>query len=329
MAKRLRLLIGLSLLCLGCKDSAPKSYTKSRLAMDTLVSLTLVAESDTRASAAFDTAFAEVARLEALLNFYSETSEISRINQNAGISPVRVSKDTLDLLDAALRVSAMTDGAFDVTIGAVTRLWDFKKGVVASESAVKTAMKVVGHQGLVLDRAASTAFLAKHGAAIDPGGITKGFVADRVAAVLAARGVKAGLIAMSGDIRAFGARPGGTPWEVGIRHPDKGPGETIAAVDVREAGVSTSGGYERRIVTDAGSFHHIFSPASGRSDDALKSVTVVAPTATESDALATAIVVMGLTKGLALVERLSVDAFLVDREGRIHTRERRHAFRRR
>ncbi|MBM4386184.1 MAG: FAD:protein FMN transferase, partial [Deltaproteobacteria bacterium] len=228
------------LLLASCKDQSPSLYKKSRLAMDTLVSISIYADSEESAGMAFAAAFDEIARLEKMLNFYSDRSEISEINRNAGVIPVTVSSDVFAVIRKAIHVSEMTGGAFDITVGAATALWDFKKGIKPDESVLAEKTKLIGFRDIVLDDEKSTVFLAKKGMLIDPGGIVKGYAADRAAGELRKSGIVSGVVAVSGDIAVFGGKPDGSPWEIGVKQPVAGSDEKepVAVLKLSDAGVS-------------------------------------------------------------------------------------------
>lgn len=291
--------------------------------MYTIVSITVSSDSEEKATRAIDNAFKELDRLAGLLNFYSEDSEVSMINRNAGIRPVRVSSDTLDIIEKALYVSAQTYGAFDVTVGPVVKLWDFQNKVIPDEDILREKLKYVGYKNIIVDKKQSTVFLRKKGAQIDLGGIIKGYAADRAAEVLIKNSIKSGIVAVGGDIKTFGNRPDGKPWNVGIQNPrQKGKDDEIfAVVDLSDMAISTSGDYERFFVKDGKWYHHLLNPKTGYPVYECRSVTVIAKDAVFTDAFATGVFVLGPQKGMDILKRLGFDGVIVDKNGKIFVTE--------
>lgn len=300
-------------------DSGRHLYKETRSSLYTLVTITVVGDSPEKARKACDAAYLELERLGRLLNFYAADSEISAINRNAGIKPVGVSKDTLDIIKAAVYVSEQTEGGFDITVGPIVKLWDFKKKVVPSAASIAERMPFVGYKNIVIDTAASTVYLKKVGVQMDLGGILKGFAADKAAEILKENGIEDGIVAVAGDIKLFGRQPDGRPWNIGIQNPrPKGDNDALlATVNLGTQGVSTSGDYQRYFMQDGIRYHHLLNPRTGYPESLCRSVTVIAPEATLTDAFATGIFIMGPQKGIAALEKLGLDGIIVDKDGAI------------
>ena len=310
----------LTFLC-ACTSHKERIYRKSKILMDTLVAITVVSDSKNRADKAIDTAFSEIERLEKLSNFFSSESEVSRINKNAGISGVRVSPDILDVLNKAIMVSEKTEGAFDVTIGPVITLYDFYKKIKPEENAVKKNLSLVNYRELIIDRNKSTAFLRKKGMLIDLGGILKGYAADKAVEALKRKGINSGLVSVAGDIKAFGLKPDGKPWKIGIRNPRaKGKEDDImATVELKDMAISTSGDYERCFILDGKRYHHILSPKTGYPAEGCQSVSVITKDGIFTDAFATGVFVLGPEKGIKVLGKMGFDGIIVDSQGKVHT----------
>ena len=303
----------------GCSSNKMRLFKKSEILMDTMVSITVVSESREKAEAAIDRAFKEIKRLEGLLNFYSEQSEISEINRNSGIRPVKVSPETYDLVRISRIISEKTGGAFDITIGPISGLYDFVRKKRPSPQEIQRLLPLVGYKKILLNPEERTVFLMKKGMEIDPGGITKGYAADRAVEVLKGEGIKAALVAIAGDIRCYGTKPDGGDWVVGIQNPRTGKGgEVFATIRLRDMAISTSGDYQRYFMEHGKRYHHILDPATGLPAHGLISVTVVGPLATYTDSLATAVFVKGLPEGQRLAEEMGYYVVAVDRVGNIH-----------
>jgi FAD:protein FMN transferase len=285
--------------------------------MGTLVELTAVAPSDAIAQAALSAGFQEIRRLENMLSTWIETSELSRVNQAAGLEPVGVSAETFDLLRRALEVAEYTEGGFNIAIGPAVRLWNIPEAPrIPSPMELEIAAQSVDYRRIHLDQSRRTVFLAKLGMQIDIGGIGKGFAAEKAAAVMREIEATGGLVAVAGDFRVFGRRADGTAWPIGIQHPRK-PGKILATLDATDEAISTSGDYERYFMKDGVRYHHILDPKTLQPARLCQSVTIIAPDATTADALATGVFVMGPVRGMALVERLGLGAVIVDAQGMV------------
>lgn len=266
-------------------DEAPVS--RSRYLMGTSCVATAYGPD---AGAAIDAAFDEIARLEQILSDYRDDSELSRLNRLAGSGPVACSADMADFLTAALAHSRDTGGAFDITIGPLTRaLRPRDDGAAAAGSGVEAAFGLVGWSRIDLDPASRQVRL-RAGTILDPGALGKGFALDAAARVLRGRGIGSALFDFGGQILAMGPPPAATHWEVGVAHPMRR--DTAALIlHVRDCSVSTSGNAERGV--------HVIDPRTGRPVRVPGSATAIAPTGTEADALSTALLVMGPEEGLA------------------------------
>jgi len=297
-----------------------KVYKKSSLAMDTLITITVSSKSEKTADTAIEKAFNEISRLDKLLNFFSQDSEVTLINKSAGERPVTVSRDTFEVIDKALYAAEKTGGAFDITIGAVMPLWDFHKKTMPDQKLMKEQLTLVGFKNVLLDREKSSVFLKRKGMKIDLGGLAKGYAADRAVEVLKENGVKAGIVAVAGDIKAFGLKPDGTKWNVGIKNPrpKNVNDEIFASIGLSDKGISTAGDYERYFIKDGIRYHHILDPKTGFPVNYCQAVSVVAKDDFISDALDTGIFVLGPEKGMKVLKELGLDGVITDDKGNIH-----------
>jgi thiamine biosynthesis lipoprotein len=258
--------------------------------------------------------------VERLLSFYDQGSDVARLNQSAGTGPVSISPETLNLLDLAMDWSERTGGLFDVTVGPLSALWKEAAlgGAVPRPAEVESARSLLGGPKLRLDAARQTAELMSPGAAVDLGGIGKGYAARRARQVYESRGVRSALASLGGHILAVGGRPDGGPWSVGIRHP-RLEGACVGAVAIRDASVSTSGDDQQSVVHDGVRYHHIVDPQTGfPARSGLASVTVVAADPVEADVLSTAVFVAGAAAALGLLALAGkAGALLVDDGGQV------------
>ncbi len=283
--------------------------------MYTIVSVTVVSDSKEKADLAIEKAFDEIRRIEKLINFYSPTSEVSLINKYAGIKPVKVSKETLEIIKKAIYVSDITNGAFDATIGPLVKLWDFHRRVIPDKKKIYKAKKYVGYKNIVIDEKNSTVYLKKKGMYIDLGGIAKGYTADKIVEILKKSGIKSGIVAVGGDIKAFGRKPDGSPWIVGVRHPrSENRSDVIATLYLEDKAISTAGDYERYFIIDSKRYHHILDPATGYPATESISVTVISDNGYLADGLSTGFFVLGPEKSLTLARKYKVEVIIVDKK---------------
>lgn len=303
----------------GCGPEKEKIYNKSMIAMDTVVVLKVVSDSQDKADQAIEKTFEEIKKLEAFFDAKLAGSDVSKINAGAGIAPVKVSPETIDVIIKAVYASVKTNGAFDITIGAVSRLWDFHKKIKPDEAAVSEALQLVNYKNIAIDTKNQTVYLKKKGMSIDVGGIAKGYAADKAVETLRKHGIKSGLVSIAGDIKAFGLKPDLKFWKVGIQNPRQKEkrDEIIASADLPDLAISTSGDYQRYFMEGDKRYHHILDPKTGYPVSGCMSVTVFAGDGAMTDAFSTGVFVLGHEKGFRLLESLGFDAVIVDKEGKI------------
>ncbi len=310
----------LSTFLYSCSPKKESLYRKTMILMDTLVTIHVVADSEKTADRAMTGAFEEIGKLDTLLNFFSDKSEVSMINRNAGSSGVRVSPETFEVIEKAVYASEKSGGAFDATVGPESSLWNFVTKVKPKDKAIREKLGLVNYKLIVLDQEKSTVELRKKGMIMDLGAIAKGYAADRAVGVLKRHGIKSGLVAVAGDIRAFGLKQDGKPWRVGIRNPrQKGEDdEILATIELRDMAISSSGDYERFFVIDGERFHHILDPRTGYPARSCQSVSVMAQDGASADSFSTAVFVLGPVKGMNLLQQMGFEGLIVDKEGKIH-----------
>jgi len=274
--------------------------------------------SDDRAKgeAAIEAVFAEFRRIDALMSTYKPESELSQVNTNAARAPVRISRELYDLLATSIEYSKLTRGAFDVTYASVGYLYDYRARVHPDEQAIAAALPGIDYRHVELLPESTSVRFRRPGVRIDLGGIAKGHAVDRGIEVLRRLGVERAMVNAGGDTRIIGDRLG-RPWVVGIRHPDD---ETriVLRIPLTDAALSTSGDYERFFEEDGVRYHHILDPRTGKSASKLRSVTIIAPTATRTDALTKSVFILGAADGIAFIDTLEdVDAIAVTPEGKV------------
>jgi thiamine biosynthesis lipoprotein len=258
----------------------------------------------------------EMHRIDRAMSPFKPESELSRVNREAARGPVPISAELYGLIERSLAFSRLSGGAFDITFAGVGRLFDYRAGVQPSEQELAAALPAVSYRHLLLDAAARTIAFARAGVQIDLGGIAKGHAVDNCVALLKEQGVRHALVMAGGDSRVLGDKRG-RPWMVGIRHPRA---EGMAAVvPLVDAAISTSGDYERYFEAEGVRHHHIIDPETGRSARGVFGVSVIGPDATTTEGLGKTVFVLGVERGLGIVESMAgVDAVVIDSAGRLH-----------
>jgi len=294
----------------GCASAQQKKQTAIGFYLDTVITLTAYVDD----AAVLNDALEECGRYERLLSRTVEGSDVWRINHSGG-KPVEVSDDTVILLQTARRVSAYSDGAFDVTIAPVSTMWDFTSGaaVVPNVDAIAEAAALVDYTRMDID--GNTVTLPEN-MMIDLGGIAKGYIADEVKLYLMERGVKSAVLSFGGNIVTIGMKPDGSPWKVGIQDIDKPTGEYMLVSLNFGGSTVTSGIYERGFEADGVYYHHILDPSTGWPvQNELASVTIFSDSSMWGDALATAAFALGPEKGMSLIEELNgAEAVFISRD---------------
>lgn len=273
-----------------------------RYLMGTSVRVEVYGGTSDRRQAAAEEAFAAIAEVDRLMSDYRHDSELSRLNNTGAHGPVPVSSPLLAVLDAAERVSDISGGAFDVTVGPLVRLWGFKAKVphVPSPAELDSVRKVVGFRYVELDRRAQTVRFTRPGVEIDLGGIAKGFAVEVAAGSIERRGLS-GFVDAGGNQYMVGLPPGKREWSIGIGHPDVA-GNLLGVVDVPGGALSTSANSSNFLIADGRKYGHLLDPRSLQPSDASLSATVASRDGTLSDALSKAAFVLGPRDGLALIE---------------------------
>jgi thiamine biosynthesis lipoprotein len=280
--------------------------------MGTLFSITLYATNESSAKSAADAAFHRVAALDEIMSDYRADSELMQLCDQPYGKPLPISQDLFDVFTRSQEISTLTGGAFDVTIGPCVRLWRFsrKRKTLPGAQDLATARAAVGWRNLRLAPHARTATLLLPNMRLDLGGIGKGFAADEALKVLKGRGIDRALVAASGDIAIGNPPPGELGWKVGISGIDVETNDTAHALVLHNCGISTSGDTEQFVEIDGIRYSHIVDPATCLGLTNRIQDTIIAPNATTTDGLDTALSVMDVQRGLALVDSLPGTAAL-------------------
>jgi len=277
-------------------------------AMGTDITLTAWTDNEHAAERAFAAGYDEIRRIELLMTDWERPgepeSDVVRINKAAGKDAVRVSAETLEVIEKSLDMSRRSHGAFDITFAAMKGLWKFDEDLekkIPPADEIARRRKLINWRDVVVDAKARTVKLKRAGMRLGLGGIAKGYAVDRCAAVLRGEGLRDFMVQAGGDLFVSGSK-GPVNWMVGVRDPRGGPRDIIARMPIKDHAFSTAGDYERSFILDGKRYHHIIDPATGFPATASREVTIFAPTAFLADALDDAVFILGPKKGLALVD---------------------------
>ena len=271
--------------------------------MGTMLSVAAWDDDAERAVAVLRTVRAAVNRVDSLMSTYRDDSDVSRINRAAGSGAwTRVSAETLEVLEASLEHARRSEGAFDPTVGPVIDVWGFYRetGAIPGAGALDSARALTGWRRVEVRREDRLVRLPAAGMRLDFGAIAKGYAVDLAVAAAERAGGRRVMIDLGGNIGVLGDAPAGGRWPLGLRHP-RDPALPFAVIDVEHGAVATSGDYERFFVIDGTRYAHIVDPRTGWPVRGVASVSVLAPTGMESDALSTALFVMGPVAGCAAI----------------------------
>ncbi len=267
-----------------------------------------------------DDAIHEVKRIEDLLTEFADTSQTSLLNQHAGIKAVAVNDEVYSLIRRCKEITVLTQGAFDITAAGLRKLYKFKRGNADFPNAdqLKAALTRIGSEKIIMQDG-NQVYLSQPGMRIGFGGIGKGYAADAVKKILMQRGIKSAVINASGDLTAFGSRADGSLWKVGIADP-RDPTRVMAWVPIQNASVATSGDYEQYFEKNGIRYAHTIDPKTGHPVTGIKSVSIVCASAELSDAIATAVTIMGVEIGLHFIEQLpGVHGLIINDQNKIFT----------
>jgi len=283
---------------------------------------TVIARSRDHGEAAIDAGIREIQRIERLLTTFDDHSQTAVINRSAGLAPVSADMEVCQLINRSLKISALTQGAFDITYGSVDkRLWNFDREMKALPDleTAKKLVHLVNFRNVVVNLENSTVFLKKEGMRIGFGGIGKGYAADRAKAVLLSLGILSGVVNASGDLLTWGSQADGQPWTIGLADPDRQKG-VFSSLKISNQAVATSGDYEKFVTIDGKRYAHTIDPRTGLPVSGIKSATIICPSAELADAMATPVMVMGAKVGLELINQMKdIACVIIDDHDHIFT----------
>jgi thiamine biosynthesis lipoprotein len=305
--------------------STKTAYNRALKLMGNRFEITVIAEDASWAEERIDAGIAEISRIEKLLTTFNEESETSLINRNAGISPVPVSQETYDIITRALRISRMTQGAFDITYGSLDkRLWNFDNQMTSlpDPEVAREMVRLINYRNVILDPDNTTVYLKEKGMRIGFGGIGKGYAAERAKLIMQEMGVENGIVNASGDMTVWGFQPDGNPWTIGIVNPNAA-GKLFSYLNITNMALATSGNYEKYIMIDGKKYSHTINPRTGLPVTGVKSVTIICPNAELADAMATPVMIMGIKPALDMVNQIKdMEAIIIDDYDLIHTSDK-------
>jgi thiamine biosynthesis lipoprotein len=284
--------------------------------------ITVVGYDSVWANEKIDLAIAEIRRIEKLLTTFDDNSQTNQVNAAAGLHPVKVDREVFDLVKRSLRISAITDGAFDITYGSLDkRLWNFDKTMTTLPDAETAGamVKLINYRNVLLDEAACTIMLKDKGMRIGFGGIGKGYAAEKAKALLIREEVTGGIVNASGDLTTWGLPASGQPWTIGISSPNDAL-LPFSYLNITNMAIATSGNYEKFVVINGKKYSHTINPRTGLPVTGIKSVTIISPNAEIADAMATPVCIMGVKAGLALVNQVDqLSCIIIDDADKIYT----------
>lgn len=275
------------------------------------------------ANIAIDKAIERLNEIDDKLSVFKEYSEITRINKFAYIGPQKVSRDTFLLIKKAVEYSRLTYGAYDPTIFPVVDLWGIgtENEHIPEYEEIKERLKLVNYKDIILNENDNSVMLKQHNQSIDLGGIAKGYAADEVRSIFSKCHIKSAMIDLGGNIVVLGKKVNGKPWNIGIQDPLNTRGEFSGIISDIDKSFVTSGNYERYFIKNGKKYHHIINPVTGYpSDSDLLSITIISKDSIDGDGLSTGIYILGLEKGMKLIESLDrIDAVFITADKKIYT----------
>lgn len=284
--------------------------------------ITVVSDNENEALARIDEAIAEIRRIEKLLTTYDENSQTNLINRYAGVKPVKVDRELVDIIQRSKKISDITQGAFDITYGSVDKkLWNFDKHMTSLPDAdqARKMVRLINYKNVIVDEKKSTVFLKEKGMRIGFGGIGKGYAAERAKLILQQKEVESGIVNAAGDLTVWGYQPNGKEWTIGIADPDAAR-HPFSYLSITNMAVATSGNYEKYVMIGGKKYSHTIDPKTGLPVNGIKSVTIISPNAEIADAMATPVMIMGIKVGLDMINQIKgVSCIIIDDSNKIYT----------
>jgi thiamine biosynthesis lipoprotein len=308
-------------------DQKLNDFKRAARLMGNTFEITVVGYDEPWANEKIDLAIAEIRRIEKLLTTFEDNSQTNQINDYAGICPVKVDKEVFDLIQRSIRISDVTDGAFDITYGSLDkRLWNFDKTLTRLPDAAtaKEMVKLINYRNIILDENNCTVMLKEKGMRIGFGGIGKGYAAEMAKALLMAEDVRGGIVNASGDLTTWGLQANQQPWTIGITSPNNTL-VPFSYMNITDMAIATSGNYEKFVMINGKKYSHTINPKTGLPVTGIKSVTIISPNAEIADAMATPVCIMGVRAGINLINQIpQLGCIIVDDHDKIYTSKNIH-----
>ncbi|EKS4343578.1 FAD:protein FMN transferase [Clostridium botulinum] len=316
----LLLCICLPLVFVGCDSKSEEPVSRETYLMGTIINIKAYGKN---ADKAVQASVDKISDIENKMSLNISTSEINKINKNAGIAPVKVSKNTFDVVKASLIYSEKTKGSFDITVEPLVSLWGIgtDKARIPSKDEINNALKLINYKDVVINEKESTIMLKRKDQAIDLGAIAKGYTADELKKVLLNHNVSSAFLNLGGNVYVLGNKPDKTPWKIGVQNPLEPRGDYLGIVSVSDKSIVTSGNYERFFERNGKRYHHIFDTKTGYpAEKGLISVSIISDKSIDGDALSTSVYTLGLDEGKKLIESLKdVEAVFVTNDKKVYT----------
>jgi thiamine biosynthesis lipoprotein len=317
----MKTIINLLALLISLAFFSQQPYKRTLKLMGSNFDITVVENDAKKANFYIDLAIAEISRIEKLISSWDKNSQTSAINKNAGIQPVKVDEELFILIKRALKISKLTNGAFDISYASMDKVWFFDGSMtkMPSKEIIKKSVEKVGYQNIVLNEKNQSVFLKLKGMKIGFGAIGKGYAADKAKALLQKKGVVSGIINASGDLNTWGTQTNGKDWLVAIVNP-LNKQKVFSWMPVKNSAVVTSGNYEKYVKFNNILYTHIIDPRTGYPATGILSATIFTKSAELADALATSIFVMGVDTGLDFINQLKgVECIIIDKNNKMIT----------
>lgn len=291
----------------------------SEFLLDTIVTIKIYGYSD---ESIFDDVFDYIKDLENTLSVHVENSDLWKLKQNSGGGWAKVSEDTMQIIKRSIEISKMSKGMFDITAGPLINLWaiDPPEGHFPTEKEREDAIALISYKDIEIDEANNSIRLKKAEMEANLGAIAKGYIADKVKAYLKDKGINRAIINLGGNVLLLGGKADGSDFRIGIQDPDSERGAYLGLVKVSDKSIVSSGTYERYFIHKGKKYHHILNPFTGfPQENNLKGVSVISNYSTDGDAFSTAVFLLGLEKGMQLVENVDgVETIFITKKNELH-----------
>ena len=316
----LLLIFSLAILA-GCSNNnnVSQPLSRSELLMGTTVSVKIY---DSANEEILDKVFNKVKELESTLSINENGTLVDKINEAAGVNPVKVDEDTYTVIKKGIEYSKLSNGLFDISVGPLVKLWNIglEGAKVPTQEEINEKLPLIGYNDIELNETDKTVYLKRKGMMIDLGGIAKGYTADVISEMLTEEGVNSAIIDLGGNVFTHGKKTNGDDWTVGIQNPYADRGGLIGTLTTSNKSIVTSGVYERYLEENGVKYHHILSPKTGYPyDNELLGITIVSDKSVDGDALSTSVFAMGVEEGMNFVNSIDgIDAIFITKENKVY-----------